>query len=121
MTIVLEQRTKITKPQPLQPQIEHIPAMMRQTTQWLAWQYEWDVNREEWTKIPINAMTGCNGKSNDPTTWTGLEQAEAAWKNGMDGIGFALAGNFTGVDIDNCIQDGVISPFARSVIERLDS
>lgn len=38
-----------------------------------------------------------------------------------DGIGIALAGGITAIDIDHCIKDGKLSDMAQDIISTADS
>jgi len=87
-----------------------IPAELRMVDRWLCWSWSW--NGKKWDKPPLNASTGRNASSTDPSTWTTFSVAHAAHKRGdFDGIGFVLGEDrpthvvFSGFDLDNCIND----------------
>lgn len=66
-------------------------------------------------KVPL-AVGGGNASSTDPSTWSTYTEALAS-SRGV-GIGFVLAGDGIGViDLDHCITDGVVAPWARSVVD----
>ena len=73
-------------------------------------------------KIPFNPVTGTLAKSNDPNTWSSLEDALKALLTGKyDGIGFMLIPPFIGIDIDHCIVDGKLTPEAQAIVKKLNS
>jgi hypothetical protein len=64
-------------------------------------------------------------KSNDPSTWGTLEQAERVYRENPElwkGIGFMLGDGWGGADCDDCVlPDGTILPFAQEIHRRLCS
>lgn len=73
-------------------------------------------------KIPLDVTTGGNAKSNDPATWRPLDEVIAkAEAFNLDAIGFAITSPYIGIDIDGCVTDGVISPYAQKIIREIDS
>jgi hypothetical protein len=93
---------------------------------WVCWR---DVTRNgKSTKIPINANSGGDAKSNDPKTWATLDRAKYwAKRNAGCNIGIVLAQvddlHLGGVDLDTCRdkKTGELKPWAKEAIERLDS
>lgn len=74
-------------------------------------------------KVPINPHTGKGAISTDASTWASYETAiEAAKKYGSNGIGFVFDGNeYVGIDLDHCIVDGKLNPFAQEIVDRCRS
>ena len=74
-----------------------IPEEMRSRRQWVTWFYGADGQ-----KIP-------NGRSNTPSDWKSFEEIEI-----FDRIAFMFSADdpFTGIDLDDCIVDGVHTSFA---------
>jgi putative DNA primase/helicase len=91
--------------------------------QWVCWRVEERSGKP--TKVPYNPRTGQRAASNDPTTWASYELARQACEQQparYAGVGFVFAGDYTGVDLDHCVQsDGQIDSWARMVLERLAS
>jgi putative DNA primase/helicase len=83
----------------------------------------WCVKRK---KIPYQA-NGQKAKSNLPKTWTTFEKAYAAFtetEGAFDGICCMMPtkpGKFVFIDIDDCVEDGAIAPWAIDVIKRFNS
>jgi hypothetical protein len=93
-------------------------AHLRGERRWVAWAYEWRGNK--WTKPPINPATGRAAKSNDPGTWGTFDEALAAARRGLAGIGVMLTkdDDLCGADLDHCITDsGSFSPLAAEVLD----
>lgn len=85
------------------------------SVQWVAWD---SVNGR---KVPKSAYGG-NAKANDPTTWSTFEEAaEAARKNGYAGIGIELDNGLVGIDLDHCIEDGKLKPWAQEIVDAIGS
>lgn len=70
-------------------------------------------------KVPKNAKTGANAKSNDPETWSSFEDAVAGCeKFHFDGVGFMFAPPYFGVDLDKCLDK---VDFCDEFVETLQS
>ena len=83
--------------------------------QWVAWD---DVGGRKVPKSPH----GGNAKSNDPSTWGSFEEAaSAAEANGFTGVGIELGGGLVGIDLDGCVHDGRIDPWAQEIIDSIGS
>ena len=100
--------------------IENIPAELKQGRHWLCWRLE--CVKERWTKVPYRPFGPLRkARSNDPGTWGTFEQALRYWRSHPEitGIGIAFADNLVGIDLDHCIAEGEIQPWARAIIDRL--
>ena len=73
-------------------------------------------------KMPVNPHTGGNASSTNPATWATFAQA-AGWylRHDVSGLGFVLGDGWAGIDMDDCVDDGNLSPFTWRVIERMNS
>lgn len=73
-------------------------------------------------KIPLSAITDLAAKSDTPSTWSPYDTArQRAYTNGWDGIGFMFEPPYVGVDLDDCVENGKINPFASSIINATSS
>ena len=95
----------------------NVPEALRRLRQWVAWQY---VERNgKQTKCPISPTKGGSASSTDPATWGTFAQAVSACRrrSGLSGVGFVFTADdpFTGVDLDNCIDEatGKVKPWGR--------
>jgi len=89
--------------------------------QWVCWRIE--QRQGKWTKVPYNAKTGRKAESDNPQTWASYAQAVQAQRAGnYDGIGYMFHRDYTGVDLDHCVNaDGSIDPWAQAYLDRLKS
>lgn len=102
---------------------------LKNQQQWCCWKTLLRDNKP--TKIPIDAKTGKNAESNNPTTWCNFEQAvefyqeklKSQYEDGKAGIGFFLSENdpYSFIDIDNCIVNGNPNQETQSVIKKFHS
>lgn len=94
-----------------------IPETLKDFNNWVAWKLI------DGKKIPINPDTGEWVSSTATESWTDFATVEKACKSGnYDGIGFMFSNSpVVGVDIDDCIKNGVVCQTAKEIIEGLDS
>jgi hypothetical protein len=119
----------IAPPEVLPINVAAIPADLRERPQWVGWRWEWVESRDKpgkWTKLPVNARTGQEASSTDPSSWSDFATALAyARVRDLPGIGdvFSADDPFTGVDLDNCRdpETGAIEPWAAAIVAGLDS
>jgi len=89
-----------------------IPEELRNLQQWHCWK------SVDGTKIPVQ-VNGQTAKSNDPTTWTDFNTADAASVN-FSGLAFEIAEPYCGIDLDNCLDDDGVKQWAWSILGRFD-
>ena len=93
-----------------------IPNDLRQHKFWCGWRYNGD------KKLPINLQTGGYAKSNDATTFSSFQIAYQAYlAGGYDGLGIGIFDDIGAIDIDNCVENGVLSDMAQDIIARMNS
>lgn len=103
---------------------ENIPEDLKIIPQWVCWDAVYLEEKDKFTKVPINPMTGNKASSTDPSTWgTFSEALNGMQKYSMDGIGIVLTKGLglVGVDIDNCYIDGMFSDEAIIAIQAFGS
>ena len=101
---------------------------------WTAWRTEERQNKTgdvKITKVPYQTVTS-QSRSNDPTTWISIEDAEAVAategfiNGGMGGVGLWLGIEYGteyrvgGVDLDSCLSPN-LTPWAKEIIDRLNT
>ena len=101
----------------MQVQFEKIPQYLRDNGQFCNWRYELRDGNQ--TKVPY--MSGTKRKANvdDPTTFVAFETAASA--TGYDGIGIRVCNGIVGVDLDHCIEDGKLLPWAQEIVDRFNA
>src|SRR6266699_3607679 len=101
----------------------NIPALeeLQARPQWVCWRKE--QRKGKLTKVPYNPLTGKWAQSDNPQTWASYTQAIQAQGAGKyDGIGYMFHRDYTGVDLDHCVnEDGSIDPWAQAYLDRLKS
>jgi primase-polymerase (primpol)-like protein len=116
----------MTPPKPQAPavQVDAIPGELKARPLWVTWRYAYRDGK--WTKVPLNAKTGRRASSTDKTTWAPFTRAFVAYRTGRaDGVGFMFADDdpYTGVDLDDCLDDstGGFNDQAVAILSRLNS
>ena len=82
-----------------------IPASMRDRARWV---------RHDARKRPLTA-TGRPASVTDPGTWSSYAEVSRS-KHGT-GVGVVLGDGLGCIDLDHCISDGVIAPWAQAVLD----
>lgn len=90
--------------------IEELKAQRR----WVLWQYD-----AEKGKVPKQA-SGRNASSKDPRTWSTWPELQPFVAQ-YSGVGIMLGNPLSGADLDHCVEDGKIAPWAQEVINHLNS
>jgi putative DNA primase/helicase len=87
----------------------------------VVWHYKEEHGQRK--KPPVNPKTHRPASPTDRSTWGTLESALAAVATGRyQGIGFMLSHSpFAGIDLDHCIREGSVEPWAKAIIETLDT
>ena len=98
-------------PDPASP----IPREMRAARQWLVWRTGPSKNGKP-TKVPFQ-VNGRKAASNKSATWSTYEQVSAV-RDRFDGIGLVFTADdaWVGVDLDDCVNAGVLKPWARDIV-----
>jgi len=103
--------------------IKNVPNELRKLPNWVGCKIIPSKDRPGKTdKIPMNALTGECAKSNDPATWTDFDTAiDLSIQRNYDAIGFMFQPPYVGVDLDHCVKNGVIVPYALEILKQLVS
>ena len=97
------------------------PKELAALSQWVCWHLEPDPKGGKARKVPYNPTTGRKASSTDPKSWVALEQALAAQQQyHYKGLGFVFTaeGGVVGVDIDHCVEQGVLNQVASEIVRR---
>jgi hypothetical protein len=98
------------------PDFERIPAVLKQIAAWVTWRLDGS------KKVPYQAESpNKRAKSTDRSTWSSFEAAKVCYEaGGFDGVGIVLDGRgLVGVDLDDCVVDGVASPAALEFVDHI--
>lgn len=90
---------------------------------WVVWSLL-ENKQGEMKKVPFNPRTHMSASTTNPQTWDRLPVALNALKSGrFAGLGFVFSESapFTGIDFDNCLVDGKITPDVEDIVAQLDS
>ena len=107
----------------VQDNFNNIPQELRKLNNWVLWRLENRNNKA--TKIPYQ-INGNMAKSTVRNTWNSFDnvlKALTGYKGKYNGIGFVFTkeDNISGIDIDHCIVNGVISEKTQYIIDSCDS
>ena len=99
-----------------------IPRELWNYRQFVCWRYE-PVPDSKPLKVPVNAKTLGNAGPGWKNTWSDIRTAVATYKANehLAGIGFVLTSGdpYVGIDLDDCLIDGVLSPLAAEIVNRI--
>lgn len=98
----------------------NIPQELKDDARLCLWKYEQRDGKA--TKVPYNPKTGGHAQPNNPDTFAPYSVAlEAYQRGGYDGIGLGIFGDYAAVDIDHCLEKGILSDMAQDIIRIMDS
>jgi putative DNA primase/helicase len=113
--------TVCTYPHILPLKAENIPGELNARPQWVVWKAVGDKP----DKVPYSPRTGRRASSTDLLTWTTFQEALEAYENGeYAGLGFVFssADPYTGIDLDNCVdENSEIAGWALEIVRYFDS
>lgn len=118
----------LTKDAPIIPPVfENIPEELKHLPNWVCWKPVERKRKDGTIKItkPPFQPNGKKAESNNAFTWSTYDAAFQAYNDpfsNFEGVGFMLDHGYTGIDLDNCIDDeGNISPVAKDILSIVDS
>ena len=92
-----------------------LPDKLIECALWCVWKYE-DRDGKP-TKVPYNPRTGGRAQSNNPATFSDFKTAVAAFGTcKYDGMGIGVFPPFAAIDIDHCVENGILSPLASDIV-----
>lgn len=110
-------------PVALAPIFENIPQQLQQIPNWVIWRYEFESEKQRWTKVPYIPGTTKKASSTKPGHWRSFSDAKQAYlerTDYFDGVGFVLSleTRLVGIDFDDCfdINTGQLNDFANSLL-----
>jgi len=105
---------------------ESIPQALKDLPRWAPWRASWNEKRCKWDKIPMQIGNHYGISTVKPDLWYTYDEALAAYQSNpivYSGLGFCMTGvtDVVGIDLDRCVKDGVIAPWAQEIIDSVDS
>ncbi|MDL5143119.1 phage/plasmid primase, P4 family [Bacillus atrophaeus] len=100
---------------------KNIPQELKNAPQWILWRSE-ERNGKK-TKVPYQ-IDGNMAQSSNKRTWSTFTTILKFFnQQEYDGIGFMFSKDdpFIGIDIDHCVEAGVLSPFAQEIVDTIGS
>lgn len=101
--------------------IDNIPEELKALDNWVLWKLQ-DVKGRK-TKVPYQ-VNGKAASSTNKNTWFDFNTVLNKYNNSnqYSGIGFMFSNtSISGIDIDHCITNGVISEYAQKIINNVNS
>jgi hypothetical protein len=104
-----------------------IPKALKDLPRWAPWKAVWSEKRQKYDKIPCYPSKDAYGLSTArPEKWSSFELAEKALHDFPDtfaGLGLVVTGvqDLTGIDLDKCVRNRVIEPWAQDIISSLNT
>lgn len=96
-----------------------LPTDLTDKDQWVVWKYI------DGRKVPVQVGTGTAASSTNPSHWSSYRDAVdyLASNQKLNGLGFVFIEDdgLVGIDIDNCIKDGEITPKLEDLLESFES
>jgi len=109
------------RPEALEVRPRNIPQALKEARGWVLWR--WYLKGGKWTKPAYNT-DGVRIDITNPDNWTDFSTALQTYQRGeFDGIGISMNAleNLAGVDLDHCIENGKIAPWAEDIVRQLGS
>lgn len=90
-----------------------VPQEIAEYPHWILWRMEYG------TKVPYQP-SGHRARTNDQSTWSSL--SELSQSEGYTGIAYVFSEDdpFCGIDLDDCLTDGVWEPWAQEILNRFE-
>lgn len=93
---------------------DNIPDYVKDNAEFCCWRYE-TVNKKQ-TKVPYNPRTGRRASVSNSATFTDFATAVKASVK-YSGIGIRVSNGIIGIDLDHCIKDGEVLPWALAIVQ----
>ena len=101
----------------MQIQLEKIPQYLKTNGRFCTWKYEMRDGNQ--TKVPYMPGSTRKAQVDNPATFKPFEETVAA--RGSEGIGILVNGRIVGIDLDHCIEDGRLLPWAQEITDHFNA
>lgn len=100
---------------------EHIPAQLKLDGLWCVWRAFPKKAKRGWDKIPMRSPQ--DGVSTaEPEQWLTYDEALTLYEGGgFKGLGLLCEQGYVCIDLDHCVADGVLEPWAQELVDYLHS
>jgi hypothetical protein len=98
---------------------DNLPHELKALRIWCVWRYVKNPKREKPDKVPFNPITGTKAKTNYPDEFVSFNDAVKNAEK-YDGIGVIVPHGVVFIDIDECVENGVINEFAKEIIRKMN-
>lgn len=104
---------------------QHIPQQLKDLKRWAPWKAVWNETRGKYDKIPYHPEHyGLSTK--DVKRWVDFNAAYTSQRlnsTKYKGVGFVLTDitDVVGIDLDGCVTDGAIAPWAAEIVAAMGS
>lgn len=100
-----------------------IPQALKDSPRWAPWRAVWNSKRRKYDKVP-QYVNGLGLSTAQPDRWYSFDVALRAYQANpgtFTGVGYLMthAHGIVGTDLDGCIADGVVAPWAQEIVDRL--
>ena len=95
----------------MQVNTEKIPQYLKTNGSFCTWKYE--LRNGNQSKVPYMPGSTRKAQVDNPTTFKSFEAAMAV--RCSDGIGILVNGKIVGIDLDHCLEDGKLLPWAKKI------
>jgi predicted transcriptional regulator len=102
-----------------------VPTELTALPQWVTWRFEPDPKHpDKPKKVPYSPQSGRRASTTNAQTWATFAVAVRAQASRRhDGVGFVFSPDdpFVGIDLDDCIAEGEIAPWAQAILDTMQS
>lgn len=104
-----------------------IPQALKDQRRWAPWRAVFNEKKNKYDKVPHRADRPEYGISSaKPGQWFSFDVALAAYRKNpkmFAGVGYVMTGphGVVGTDLDHCVENGVVAPWAAEVVAQLAS
>ena len=104
----------------------NIPQELKDMPRWALWKAIWNDTRQKYDKVPYG-IEGYGISTKDLGRWSTFAQACLVLGSDREhryaGLGFVLTGvtDIVGIDLDNCVKNGQVAPWAQDIITSMQS
>lgn len=105
--------------------LDAVPQELKTQPAWVTWRYVEDARHpDKPKKVPFNPRNGKPADTTNAQTWADFTTAvRAARERKHAGVGYVFTADDDtfGGDLDDCIDNGDLAPWARAIVEAMDT